>query len=233
MNQKAPSKPAPEGKRKSTAPVAPGAEPHHDAAVATRIARDAFSRERYEFLLRTLFALLGLLGLSLSANVYLGTRETKFRYFAVDPLGGIREVVPLERPIQSQSEVLTWSTDAVTRAFTLSFANYQSQLNEYRLNFTDAGWQSYQDALKRQKVIETITGQQFVTSAVPTGAPVVVSQGIGEGGRYSWRVSFPILVAYESASVRQNQSMTVEAVVVRRPESENPRGLGISQIIAR
>ncbi len=40
---------------------ATAARPHHDEAVATEMSRNAFSRERYEFLLRTLFAVLGVL----------------------------------------------------------------------------------------------------------------------------------------------------------------------------
>ncbi len=205
----------------------------HDEAVASSVARDAYKRERYEFLLRTIFATLGLLAVSMVLNVWLATRPVLTRYFAVSPEGGITEVVPLERPVQSTGEVLNWATESVTKAFTLSFANYQQQLNEDRLNFTDGGWVGFQDALKGHKFLDTVITQQLVTSVVPTGAPVILSQGIVDGNRYGWRMQIPLLITLESASGRSNQSMTIEAVVTRRPEAENPRGLGIAQLITR
>ena len=225
---------------KAKAPAKPqrfratAARPHHDEAVATEMSRNAFARERYEFLLRTLFAVLGVLAISVVANVFFGMRPVQVRYFATDPEGGIREVVPLERPIQTTNEVLNWATDSVIRSFTLNFANYQTQLNEYRLSYTDSGWRSFQDALQRSKVLDTIIKEQLATVAVPQGAPVVVSQGIiGEGSRYGWRIEFPLLLTFENVSGRHSETRNVELVVVRRPETENPRGLGIAQIFAR
>lgn len=213
-----------------------GGEPvssHHDERVATTLSRNALSRERFEFLLRTLFVLMGLLFVSLSANIYFGLQEPKKFYFAVDPEGGITEVIPLERPIQSTTEVLNWAADSLVRSFTLSFANYQQQLSDNRNLFTEPGWTGFEAALSRNKILDTVIKQKLVTSAVPNGAPVVVSQGVVESGRYGWRIQMPLTVTYESASARTSQTFNVEAVVVRRPETENPRGLGIGQIIAR
>ena len=222
------------GGRKAPAPFhASAARPHHDEAAATEIARNAFSRERYEFLLRVLFVTFGVLALSVVANVFFGMRPVQVRYFTTDPEGGIREVIPLERPIQTTNEVLNWATDSVVRSFTLNFANYQSQLNEHRLLFTDSGWKSYQNALERSKVLATIIKEQLASTAVPQGAPVIVSQGIVEGGRYGWRIELPLLLTYENVSGRNSEPRVVELVVVRRPEVENPRGLGIAQIFAR
>jgi len=229
-----PSKGRPKEPQKPQGFRTPGARPHHDEAVATAIARDAFARERFEFLLRTLFVILAVLTISVVGNIVFGMRPVQVRYFATDPEGGIREIVPLERPIQTTNEVLNWAADAVVRSFTLNFANYQQQLNEDRLSYTDGGWKSFQDAIQRSKILDIIIKDQLATSAVPTGAPVVVMQGlIGEGNRYGWRIEFPILMTFENVSGRHSEARSIELVVVRRPESENPRGLGIAQIFAR
>ena len=205
----------------------------HDERVATQMARDAFSRERFQFLLRIIFGTMALLAVSIALNIFLATRPVKDRFFAVDPEGGIRQVEPLDRPIQSTSEVLNWSADALTKAFTLSFANYPQQLGEYKLNFTEDGWVGYQEALKRNKVLDTIVTQQFVTNVVPTGSPIILTQGIVGGNRYGWKIQMPILITWESASIKKSDPMTIEAVIVRRDPSENPRGLGIEQIVAK
>jgi Macrophage killing protein with similarity to conjugation protein. len=206
---------------------------HHDERVATALSRNALQRERFEFLLRTLFALFIILFLSVSANIYFGLQTTQYRYFATDPEGKITEVVPLERPIQSTTEVLNWATDAVVRSFTLSFANYQQQLADNRNLFTEPGWNGFEEALQRNRILDAIIKQQLVTTVVPSGAPVMVSQGIVEGGRYGWKLQVPLVITYESASGKNSQSLNVETIIVRRPESESPRGLGIGQIIAR
>lgn len=230
-----PKKPQNAGVRTGAAAQEQGVDPsaHHDARVATSLSRNALQRERFEFLLRTLYVLLGLLGVSLSANIFFGLQTTQYRYFAVDPEGGIVEVVPLERPIQSTNEVLSWATDAIVQAYTLSFANYQQQLSDYRNLFTEPGWAGFEQALENNKILDTVIKQKLVTRAVPAGAPVIVSQGITQGGRYGWQIQLQLIVTYESASGRNSQTINVDALVVRRPESENPRGLGIGQIIAR
>jgi intracellular multiplication protein IcmL len=221
------------GGKKPPSYVADGVIPQHDERVATQVAREAFSRERYEFLLRTIFGVIFLLAISMAVNIYLASRPEKIRYFATDPEGGIREVVPLEKPIQSVGEVLNWATDSVTKSLTFDFANYQQQLNDYRLEFTSDGWQSYQEALKRQKLIEMIIREQVVTTVIPSGAPVVLAKGIIEGGKFGWRIQMPLLITYESASSKNSQPLMVEVVVARRPESENPRGLGIAQLVTK
>lgn len=79
---------------------------HQDEAVATEFSRSAYNRERFIFLLRVLYIMLGAIIVLTIANVYLAVRPVQERYFAKDPLGGLRELVPLEKPIQSQNEML-------------------------------------------------------------------------------------------------------------------------------
>jgi intracellular multiplication protein IcmL len=205
---------------------------HQDEAVATEFTRSAYSRERWMFPLRALYISLGVIAVLTIANVYLAVRPVQERYFAKDPLGGLRELVPLEKPIQSQNEMLAWATGAISSAFTLSFGNIQPQLQDARFNFTEPGWKGFQEALRSRGVLDAIINNKFVSTAVPTAAPVVVQQGLIEG-KYAWRIEIPMIVTYESASGRASSSFLVEATIIRRPESENPRGLGIQSIVAR
>lgn len=211
----------------------PGVHSQHDDALSTALARDAYKRERFEFLLRAIFAVMAMLACSLLLNIWQATRPVQIRYFASTPEGRISEILPTNLPIQSINEVLTWGTQAVTQSFTLAFANYQQQLDDDQVNFTEAGWIGFQRALKQNKLLDTVISQQLVTSVVPTAAPVITSQGLMDGNHYGWHVQLPILISFESASARNSQTMTVDMVIVRRPETENPRGLGIAQIIAK
>lgn len=220
------------GGKPGRGPAGSEAMSHRDEAVATEIARNAYSRDRYQFLLRSLFGLMGILAVSVTGNVYLGLQQPENRYFATDPMGGIRELIPLERPIQSMNEVLNWATGALTQAYTMSFANYRESLQEVRPHFTRGGWIGFEEALHASGVIDSIVNGKLVATAVPQEAPVVVAQGIVEG-RYAWKIQMPILVTYESANQRSSQRTLVTATVVRVSELEHPRGLGIAQIIAQ
>lgn len=227
-----PAQVATQMRSRTGAVLSAGARHHQDEAVATEFSRSAYSRERFIFLLRTLYLSLGLIAVLTVANVYLAVRPVKERYFAKDPLGGIRELVPLDNPIQSQNEMLAWATGAVSSAFSLSFGNIQQQLQDVRFNFTEPGWKGFQEALRGRGVLDAVINNKFVSTAVPTAAPVVVQQGLIEG-KYAWRIEIPMIVTYEAASGRASSSFLVEATIIRRPETENPRGLGIQSILAR
>jgi len=212
--------------------VARGVSPHADAAAATALARDSLARDRYEFLLKSIYLLIAALAISVVANVYLGTRPVQFRYFTTDPQGGIREILALNRPVQGVEEVLNWTTQVVTKSYSLSFANYAQQLDDLKNDYTDGGWLGYQQALTRAGFIDSLLNNQYVTSAVPQKAPVVVAEGL-VNGVYGWRLQVPIIVTFQSASSQASQTINVEVTVVRRPETENPKGLGIAQIVSQ
>lgn len=233
MSTSTPTKPQAKAPARRNADIGAGSMPHRDEAVATHIARNAFARERYEFLLKTNFVTLAFLAASVVVNVFYGMRETRIELIAVTPEGRVTPIQAIDRPMQSIAQVRNWATEALLSSLTLTFANYKSQMNEYQLNFTDQGWRSYQEALRGASIIDTIIAQQLVTSVVATGAPVVKGKGISENGRYGWMMEIPIVVTYESTSLKQQAPYLIELTVVRRPESENPSGLGIAQILLK
>jgi len=212
--------------------TANGVSSHVEMAAGTQLARDALSRERYLFNLKVTMGLAVVLAVSVLGNVYLGLRPIEYRYFVTDPAGRVTEIQAINRPIQSQEMVLNWATQSITRAYSMNFANYAQQLKDIEPNFNDAGWRGFQEALKTSGYLEKMLANQYATTAVPKSAPVVVDQG-NYGGVWAWRLQIPLTVLYKSASVSQSQDITVDAIVVRRPETEHPSGLAIAQIISQ
>lgn len=212
--------------------TASGVRSHTDMAAGTELARNALSRERYLFQVKVTMSIAIALIVSVLCNVYLGIRPVEYRYFTTDPSGGIRPIQALDRPIQSSEFVLNWTTAAVTKAYSMNFANYAQQLKDVEPSFNEAGWKGFQDALQTSGYLENMISNQYATSSVPKSAPIIAAQGI-LNGVFAWRVQIPIIVTYKSASVSQTQELNVEAVIVRRPETENPSGLGIAQIISK
>jgi intracellular multiplication protein IcmL len=205
---------------------------HQDEAVATHLARQAYARERYELLLKTAYGLIAVLGVSLLLNFWLALRPVEIKYFATDSLGQIRSLTALDRPIQSKGEVINWATNAITGAFTFGFSNYRESFEVAKLNFTETGWRGFQQAIEARKILADVIENKYVTSTSLREAAVVSQEGIVDG-RWGWKIEVPLLVTYESASGHQTVGFIAEVIVVRRPESENPSGLGIAQIVAK
>ena len=207
------------------------ATPYIDEVVATKLLRDTSLREKQFFNNKLIIILIGCLVVSVTANFMLFTRSPDVKYFATDVEGKIKTLTALDEPVQGANEVLSWATRAITQSYTLSFVNYREQLQAAREHFTKDGFEGFESALTDSGILDAILENQFVTSAVPRGAPVIVAEGI-IAGFYAYKVEVPVVVTYQSSSNRTAQDLLVTAVIVRRSELEHPMGLGIAQLLA-
>lgn len=204
---------------------------HSDEAVATILARDAYARERHYLLIRVIMGLLIALGCSSASNLYLATRPPVNHYFATSGDGRLMQLTPVNRPIGSEAELNTWTANSVVQAYTFSFANYRAEQSAAQKNFTPQGWRSFQLALRESNLLQTVIDERYVTTAAPTGAPVLLDSGLVEG-RYAYKLQMPMVVTYQSSARTTSQNLMMDIIVVRQPETDNPRGLGIAQLLA-
>ncbi len=153
-------------------------------------------------------------------------------YFATTADGRTIPLYPLNEPIISQTTLLKWSEQAAIASYTYGFVNYRKQLQEAANYFTPEGWTSFQNALISTRNLKTVQEEHLSVSAVVTGQPVIMQQGV-IGGRYAWRVQLPILVTYSGASGQTiQQTLTVSLLIGRVPTLNTPRGIAISSFIA-
>lgn len=195
--------------------------------------RQNFYRDGYRRLLGvvTILALIAVVMVSIIA--YLAYHQKKRpEYFATTQDGRILPIYPLSSPIVSQEQLLQWANQAAISVYNYSFVNYRKELQEASDYFTPEGWKSFEDALTRSSNLETVIKKKLVSSAVATGAPVVEKRGI-LNGRYTWRISMPLLITYESASDVIQQSLIVTMNIVRVPVINTPKGIAIAQFFAR
>jgi intracellular multiplication protein IcmL len=75
-----------------------------------------------------------------------------------------------------------------------------------------------------------VLAKKLVVSAVATGAPVILQQGL-LFGTYTWRVQLPVLVTYQSASEFSQQTVTITMLITRVSTLTTPKGIGIAQFI--
>lgn len=197
------------------------------------VLRNEFYRDGYRSLLKiAVMQGVVIIGLILAMYFIINTNQPQNRYFATTEDGRLIPMVALSEPNMSAPALMSWVAQSSSEVMTFGFNDYRRRLQEASRNFTRTGWQSFTDALQKSRIIEQVeANQQFVT-AIPTGAPILQSEGLS-AGRYQWIVQLPMLVTYQSGTKERTDRMVVTLVIVRVPRLESPNGVGIEQWIAQ
>ena len=178
-------------------------------------------------------AMAAVTGIAVLAAAWALSVKPEPRYFAARENGGILPLVPVSIPFLSDGEVTNFAVDAVTRALTMDFANWRSDLSGASRYFErPTGWNSFLDALEGSGMLAYIREHRLVSTAVANGA-VIVSAGPDAGKRYGWTIQIPLTITYESASELSRDSLVAEVDVSRLPTWEVPDAVGITRIVAR
>jgi len=201
-----------------------------DDALETIRLRNDFYRHNYRRLVFALLLSIIALMMLVSGLVYFVANPPAPRYFATSTDGRITALVPLTTPNLSNAALLQWATGASVGAFSYNFVNYREALQNLRDNFTENGWRGFVDALRNSNNLDAVREKKLVISAVPTGTPVILEQGL-MAGRYTWKVQLPLLVTYQSASDMISQPVTITLLIVRISTLQSVKGIGISQFI--
>jgi len=201
-----------------------------DDAVEVIKLRNDFYRDNYRkvvvALLLSVFAILVLIG----ALSYVIAHPPQPKYFATSVDGRITPLVPLDQPNLSNAALLQWANTAAVAVFNYNFVNYRQALQDASETFTPDGWKLFMDALKSSNNLTAVIDKKLIVSAVATGAPVILEQGVLID-RYAWKVQLPMLVTYQSASQFTQQPVTVTMLIVRISTLSSARGIGINQFI--
>lgn len=196
------------------------------------VLRNQYYKEGYKKIMGA-FLLSLLLNIALVLlNFYQFAHKPTPRYFAATANGRILPLYPFTDPVLSKPVLLQWAQRAIIASNSFDFLNYREQMNTAAQYYSEEGWQAYLSAQKKAGNLRTVLAKKLATSAVATGAPVIVQEGV-LNGRYMWRIQMPILTTYESG----NQKITVTSLVtilVHRDSTLNyPRGISIVQYVAQ
>ena len=199
-----------------------------------------YARLRYETWMRShirmtyaVIAMAIVTAASVFASVWALSSKPEPRYFAAREDGGILPLVPVSVPFLSDGEVTNFAVEAVTRALTMDFANWRSDLSGASQYFErPSGWNSFLDALEDSGMLSYIREHRLVSTAVANGA-VITQAGPDRHRRYGWAVQIPLTITYESASELSRDSLMAEVEVSRLPTWEVPEAVGITRIVVR
>ena len=206
----------------------------------TRHSAAHYARSRYETWMHShrrmslaVIMMTAVTGMAVAASVAAIAFRPEPRYFAAKADGGILPLVPVSSPFLTDGQITNFAVEAVTRALTMDFANWRSDLSGASAYFErPAGWSNFLEAIEDSGMLSYIREHRLVSTVVATGA-VIVSTGLDDRKRYSWVVQVPLSVTYESASEISRDSLVAEMSISRLPTWEAPEAVGITRILVR
>lgn len=170
-------------------------------------------------------------GLGLGVGAWALTRQPEPRYFATQKDGQILPLVPLDQAYLTDSQAMNFTVDCVTRALTVSFANWQKNLSDAQVCFTADGWNGMMKALEDSSTLDFIRARRLDSVATTSGISIV-ERGKTES-RYAWRVKVPLNLTFVSSSEKTTQQIEALVEIVRTPTYENASGVAINRFIAQ
>ena len=200
-------------------------------ALETVKLRNNFYRDNYRRVVTCLLLCFVLILFLVGIIFYMITHVPTPKYFATTADGRIEQLVPLDRPNQSDATIVQWANEAAVAAYSFNFVDYRERLQEASEYFTPTGWRSYLAQLAQSNNLSAIKSRKMIMHSVATGAPVILQQGIIDG-QYSWQVQMPMLVVLETASQKVQQPLTITMMITRVSTLENPKGVAIAQFVA-
>lgn len=204
-------------------------------AMPSKIVLEAQNNQRgmAKNLLLLTFASTGALILSLILNIILLFQEPNDRYFTVDNNLRIVQLTALNEPYASNAALTNWSTETVSKAFTLSFANWRQALTDVSDSFEPEAFDAFVKSYKSSGNLSLIIDKRLASIVNLDGPAVITAQGVSpQTGRYTWVVQIPILINYESTNgVEATQRVVVDATIQRVSTLETPRGIRILRLV--
>lgn len=196
------------------------------------VTRNQFYQDGYRRLVKIVFAqTVAIAGLVLGLVMFMNFVEPRNQYFATTEDGRLIPMVALSEPNLSHPALVSWAAQATTEVMTFGFHDYRTRLQESSRHFTRTGWASFTRALQESGVIDAVSQNKQVLTAVPRSAPIIRSEGV-KNNRYQWEIEIPMLINFQLGASSRTDSQVIRLVIVRVPRLESPSGIGIEQWIA-
>ncbi len=189
--------------------------------------QERFYYDRYAFTI-LIFSLLIILSIGLGGLIFLlrSSAVPPPTYFSATAFSELIEQAPLEQPNIRTNVLLNWISEAMMTVNTFNFINYNKVMNSASVYFTKEGFNSYQDALNTNKVVEQVLQRKLVLKAMPTDAPQVLLEK-PFAGRYMWKIKIPMLFRYQSVAFNGSSHVDITLIVMRVPTIQSANGVSI------
>ncbi len=138
-------------------------------------------------------------------------------------------LIALAEPAINTNAILQWTTQATVEVMTFGFHNINESFSQSKRFFTDKGWVSFSEAMVTSGIFSSVTRQQQIITAIPSGEPTVLYEGLREDGGYAWDIRVPLLLTARAGGHQRTARVTAVLTVKKVPTKDNPNGLAIQK----
>jgi intracellular multiplication protein IcmL len=192
---------------------------------------DNFYRDSFTMVILILLSLLFGVALMVAMSVYIYLHKPAPKVFPAGDEWRVLPLVPENQAYLTTPELSQWVIDVASKIFVFDFNQYEKQLTRIMPYFTADGWQIFLNQLNIYANNNKVLEEKIFVSGVPSGAPIIVNQGL-QSGRYIWLVQIPIDLdyAYAGSPRSLSQTLTVQLTVVRVSTLNNLTGVAIDNV---
>lgn len=150
--------------------------------------------------------------------------------YAITPDGRNIPMTPISEGVLSTVGLGNFVSNAIASSFNFDFRNYASQLGSVRTMYTEAGYNSFSQAIASR--VQEAKEKMCVSSATIASVPVLVKSGVHMG---VMKYKFQTIVLLEMLGNKEcgaTSRLMVETVVERVPQHQYPLGIAISRLNA-
>lgn len=156
-----------------------------------------------------------------------------YRLFATTSEGKLNIPPPIDQEI-GDNVVSLWVVDAMTRALTMGFHDYQLRLLEIRPFFNDRGWESFTRFQRAPygphiSIRAALENEYMLMKARPRSTPQILEKSLVQGV-FTYRVQINMAINRYQETVNDNSfNETYELLIERVRPEVNPSGIAIAQ----
>jgi intracellular multiplication protein IcmL len=193
--------------------------------------KDDFYRDGFRYVMLSLAMVVGAIGLLIVVSLYFFLHQVLPITFPVYADWRVQTDVPVDRPYLHTPDLLQWVSHTLPIVTAMDFVNYNTELKAMPPYFTANGWAKYLDFLKTYMSYDDMSKKKEFVAGVPSGAPVVLNQGVIDG-KYGWWVQMPLDVRYSGIEGDNREvKVNIQALVIRVPTLNNLDGVAIENLI--
>jgi intracellular multiplication protein IcmL len=171
---------------------------------------------------------------AISAIIFyvVGKKMSPPELFFVTAEGKSIQVAPMSLPNESREAVKDLAREAIQKSYTFDFLKIDQQLLAAQPYYTIDAWGVFKDSMLSSSLVKQVKKNKFTVSVVAKEEPIIDSAAQKAGAEFAWKLLVPITISFSGDSPTETQDLLVRITVVRVPTTENPKGLGVLQMVA-
>lgn len=181
--------------------------------------------------IRIVLILIFLLSLFICHAIWKISHPTQPKYFYIDQNQLVHSIIPLDKPIIDDAQLLQWAIRWGSAPFNINYYDYQEQMSVASRHFSHKGWVSFATSFTKQGNIDKIIAAKMLCYAQPTHSAIIKDSTLIMG-QLSYDIQFPMIQTCENTNQVNSQNLIIDVVVKRINNDNHPDGLVIDRLIA-